>query len=177
VFKRRWVRRWWLRLAMLDLLVRWGFWLRLCRRCGYVVICDRYWCDSELDLRLHFPGETATQWWLWRLVVWFCPKPDSAFLLSIPWNEYQQRSIRKREPFPLSSAEFERRLQQYERMASDEHWTVLDGRRPPAELAGVIASSVAGDDGPLATLSQPIAKPDSQFRSATPKSKMQNRLT
>jgi dTMP kinase len=177
VFKRRWVRRWWLRLAMLDLIVRWGFWLRLCRWCGYLVICDRYLYDSELDLRLHFPGESASQWWLWRLVVWSCPRPDAAFLLSIPWDEYSQRSIRKREPFPLSSAEFERRLRQYGRMASDEHWMVLDGRRPQAELACMIASRVASSDGALANLSQSMAMPDSQFRSATPKSKIQNRLT
>lgn len=133
------IRRIWLTLSMLDLIWRWGWMVRWYRWCGRVVICDRYWLDSDLDLRLQFSDDRAADGWLWKCVVACCPRPDLAFLLRIPLEDYRQRSIQKREPFPLSDDEFQARWRHYESAASVRPWIELNGLDPPDRLAEEIA--------------------------------------
>ena len=54
-FKRPLVRKVWLSLAIMDLLLLYGVWLRWKKIRGQVVICDRFLDDTALDLKLNFP--------------------------------------------------------------------------------------------------------------------------
>lgn len=133
------VRRGWLILAMLDLLVLYAIWLPLQKRLGITVICDRYLEDTALDFQLNFPQETTTHWWLWRCVMRCCPTPDTAFLLLVPIEEARRRGHEKQEPFPDSEQRLAMRLARYQQLvAGDPSWHVVDCQQPIADVAAQI---------------------------------------
>ena len=134
-FRRPWLRRLWLSLALADLLAVYALQVRWWRWRGRAVVCDRYVWDTLIDFRLNFPQERVERWWLWRLLVWATPNPNAAFLLLIPVGESLRRSEAKGAPFPDPPAVLARRLAQYEVLAEEGHWQVMDGRRPITELA------------------------------------------
>jgi len=142
VFSRGWVRRLWLVLALLDLLWLYGLQLRWWRWRGRAVVCDRYLWDTLIDFRLNFPHEQVERWWLWRLIVRIAPRPDAAFLLLVPVEESVRRSDVKGEPFREPPEVLAQRLAQYQALAQDGHWHVMDGRRPIPELAGEVLAVV-----------------------------------
>ncbi len=132
-FRRPWVRRTWLTLALCDLILLYGVGIRVWRWIGYDVLCDRYLQDTRLDFALNFPNERVATWWLWKLLCWTAPRPDAAFLLMVSVSQSQERSLRKQEPFPDSAATLQARWKAY-RSWTDE-WYVLDGSRPLAAIA------------------------------------------
>jgi len=138
VFRKRRVRRLWLGLALLDLLWVYGIQLRWWQWRGRTVICDRYIWDTLIDFRLNFPQEQVEDWWLWRVVKWVAPQPQTAFLLLIPVEESMRRSDIKKEPFRDPSTVLTQRLEQYESLAREGYWHVMDGRRPIPDLAAEI---------------------------------------
>lgn len=128
------VRRTWLALAMIDLGIYYGLWVRGLRLSGCHVVADRWLEDTELDFRLNFPEEAATEWILWQVVRWLSPRPDVRFVLVIPVDESLRRSVEKNEPFPDSAEVLRRRLDYYENMARRGPAHLLDGREARAEL-------------------------------------------
>lgn len=134
-FKKGWVRRLWLMLAILDLGWVYAVQLRWWRLRGHTVVCDRYIWDTLVDFRLYFPQERAESWWLWRMLVKIAPRPDAAFLLLIPVEESVRRSDLKGEPFRDPPQLLGQRLAQYETLAQQGYWRVMDGRRAVADLA------------------------------------------
>lgn len=135
------VRRVWLVVALADLLI-FCIALRLRRRLGWTVICDRYLADTLIDFRLNFPAERVEHWWLWRLAVRLAPRPDAAFLLLVPVAESLRRSDVKGEPFRDPPEVLARRLAEYEALAHEGRHVTLDGTRPAAALAAAIATVV-----------------------------------
>jgi dTMP kinase len=133
------VRRWWLRLAILDLMLLYGLAIRWWRLCGRPVICDRYWHDTELDFSLNFPQENVRNWRLWRFLRWVAPQPSYAFLMLIPVEESLRRSAEKNEPFPDSPEVLTMRYNAYRDWTFDEKWIVLDGRQSRDAVAHQIA--------------------------------------
>jgi len=127
-FQRSRVRRLWLTLAMLDLVLLYGVWIRFLRRFGWTVLCDRYLPDTALDFQLHFPQEPFERWWLWRFLTWVTPGPDAVFLLLIPPAESQIRSRQKQEPFPDSLEVLEQRYRTYQEWSQSNSWHVIDAR-------------------------------------------------
>lgn len=141
-FRKPWLRRLWLVLALIDLMWLYGCQLRWWRRQGYAVICDRYLWDTLIDFRLNFPAERVERWWLWKLLVWVAARPDAAFLLLIPVAESLRRSDIKGEPFRDSPEVLGQRLAQYKQLSQGEFWRVLDGSEPAQDLATAIARDV-----------------------------------
>ena len=141
---RPFVRRLWLRLAILDLLLLYGVWLRVKRCMGHTVVCDRYLPDTALDFQINFPQEDLTRWPLWRLMAWCAPVPDCQFLLIIPVDESQRRSVLKNEPFPDAPEVLQMRYATYRSWAQDRRWHVLDGCRPEDDVAAEIEGAVFG---------------------------------
>jgi dTMP kinase len=127
-FKKKWVQNLWLILAMLDLMLVYGIYVRISRFFGRVVIADRYLWDTWIDFRLNFPDVDIDQWILWKILVWISPKPDAAFLLLIPVEECLHRSKLKNEPFPDSEDVLQRRLIFYRKLSHRLH--ILDGLKP-----------------------------------------------
>lgn len=136
------VRKVWLWLAILDLIwvytvqVRWLRWL------GRTVICDRYIWDTLVDFRLSFAHENVERWGLWSLLVRLTPKPDASFLLLVPVTESMRRSDIKGEPYRDPQEVLADRLAQYQLLAQQDFWHVLDGLHPAADLAAEIWEQV-----------------------------------
>jgi len=141
-FTRPLVRKVWLSLAIIDLLLLYGVWLRWKKLRGQVVICDRFLDDTALDFELNFPTETVPQWLLWRMLEKFTPTPNAAFLLTIPVKESKRRSIEKQEPFPDSEETLEKRLSEYETWAQRSVWHTLDGMKSREALADEIRNAL-----------------------------------
>ncbi|MCB8920922.1 MAG: hypothetical protein H6662_04990 [Ardenticatenaceae bacterium] len=137
-----WKRRLWLLLALLDLIFVYGIQVRWWRLRQRPVVCDRYIWDTLVDFRLNFPQERVERWWLWLLLQWVTPTPDAAFLLLIPVDESLRRSKLKHEPFPDAPEVLATRLAQYEALAKQGHWQVLDGRLPITTLQQMIQAQI-----------------------------------
>lgn len=128
-------RRWWLRLAIVDLAIYYGVWIRLLRWTGRAVVCDRYWQDTLLDFQTNFSGEQVERWMLWRIFVRVCPQPTGAILLLIPVDESVRRCAQKDEPFPATRDILTRRHAEYEIWATNGEWHVMNGMRSINEIA------------------------------------------
>lgn len=139
------VARLWLRIAILDLILYWGVYLRLQRILRRVVICDRYIDDTRLDFRRNFPAIHFESMWLWRVLELIAPTPDVAFLLWVPVDESMLRSWQKGEPFPDDEATLAWRLRGYmdESVFSQNRYTQLDCRRSRTDIAEEIIGIVA----------------------------------
>jgi thymidylate kinase len=105
---------------------------------GRTVVCDRYLDDTRVDFRLNFPGERFERWWSWRLLARVAPRAEATFLLCIPVDESERRSLAKREPFPETRDVRQQRQCQYDHLARVNRWHVLDGCQPPGQLAALI---------------------------------------
>jgi len=120
------VRKTWLFLAIIDLILVYGVYVRFCKIIGRVVLADRYLWDTWIDFRLNFPQESTDRWFVWRLLLKLTPKPDSAFLLVVPVEDSLLRSKQKNEPFPDSEEVLRSRLCAYETLASSIEWHKID---------------------------------------------------
>lgn len=121
MFARRWVRRGWLALAILDLLFLYAVRMRCLRRLGCVVLCDRYLWDTAIDFELNFPQEKTANWRLWRWLARLSPRPDQAFLFLLSLDEADKRLKAKQEPFPQDKATLRRRHDLYTQLAREQH--------------------------------------------------------
>ena len=148
------LRRAWLVLALLDLLLLLAVRVRLLRWQGRVVICDRYVLDTRVDFLLNFPDQRVERWWLWRLVERLVPRPDAAFLLLVPVSESERRSVLKHEPFPDPAPVLAARLAQYQALGPAAGYVVLDGSRPVAAVTETILDLL---DVPRTDAYQPAA--------------------
>ncbi len=120
------VRRVWLLLAILDLMLWYGILLRWRVFFGATVLADRYLEDTALDFRRNFPSESFERWFSWRLLRWLSPKPEQRFLLIVPPAESARRGLQKNEPFPDSPETLEFRHRAYCQMAEQDGWFVID---------------------------------------------------
>ncbi|HAV12392.1 MAG TPA: hypothetical protein DCX06_02685 [Opitutae bacterium] len=125
-FKSSRVRRTWLLISILDLILCYAGWLRLKQMLGYTVICDRYIEDTLLDFNHNFPKEDVALWWSWRLLEALAPRPRLRFLLIVPPEESARRSILKNEPFPDSPETLEWRYARYQELAKTGPWVSID---------------------------------------------------
>ena len=148
-FKKIWVRNLWLTLAILDLMIVYGIYVRVSRTFGRVVIADRYLWDTWIDFQLNFPGVDIDRWILWKILVWISPKPDAAFLLLVPVEECLRRSKLKNEPFPDSEDVLQRRLILYRKFSLRLH--ILDGLKPIDVIHKEIKSCLNNEDKPSTT--------------------------
>lgn len=137
------ILRLWLSLAMLDMMWVYGARVRTERWRGRPVICDRYLWDTEIDFRLNFPQARFDRWLIWRLLVRITPRPDAAFLLSIPVDVSVHRSRLKDEPFPTPPELLAWRTEIYDIAAQRDSLLVLDGERPADQLASEILATLA----------------------------------
>lgn len=107
------VRRIWLSLAIIDLILHYSLILRLKRGFGRIIICDRYLFDTLIDFQSNFPNENADSWILWKILKLLALKPKYHFVLTIPVEESLRRSTLKNEPYPANAKVLEYRLMRY----------------------------------------------------------------
>ena len=139
------VARVWLTLAILDLCLLYGVYLRILSLRGRLVICDRYIMDTYIDFRRHFPHIPFHRTLIWRLLENLTPKSDVSFLLLTSVESSLARSKAKNEPFPDDEETLRYRYAAYTDTAlfSPDHFIRLDGRAPIDELASTIRRLVS----------------------------------
>jgi thymidylate kinase len=139
------VAKLWLTLAMLDLILYWGVYLRWLRLRGKVVICDRYLDDTRLDFRRNFPQIVFENFLLWGVLERITPKADVAFVLWIPVEESMQRSLAKNEPFPDDVATLKWRLAAYmdDQLFPSDSYIRLDCRSRPDQISELIRMAIS----------------------------------
>lgn len=113
IFKKKYVTEIWLKVAIVDLFLFYGVYARLLHLFGFVVICDRYIEDTEIDFRRNFPNKFNPSSFLWRFMELMTPTAEYSFLLHVPIEITMIRSKQKNEPFPDSSETLQFRLDQY----------------------------------------------------------------
>ena len=110
---RPFIAKLWLSIAILDLMMYWGIYLRFQLLVGNVVICDRFLDDTRLDFSRNFPQISFDKLILWKMLCFVIPKADRYFLLWVPVSESIRRGKLKDEPFPDDSDTLEWRLSSY----------------------------------------------------------------
>lgn len=104
-------------------------------RSGQVVIADRWTLDGVVHLRYRYgDGRFPLHDALMRRAV---PRPVVSFLVDVPAEEALRR---KPEQYSLGHLQLQRLL--YRRLAPAVGARVLDGTKPPAELADEVAATV-----------------------------------
>ncbi len=113
MLKKKFISRIWLTIAILDLFLFYGLYIRMLSFFGFIVICDRYIEDTEIDFRRNFPNDFDSESLLWKLLSWSLPVPNLSFLLYVPVDISLVRSKIKGEPFPDTPETLNFRLKAY----------------------------------------------------------------
>jgi thymidylate kinase len=142
-FQKFWIRNLWLNLAIFDLIVVYGFYVRWLRLLGRYIIADRYISDTWIDFKLNFPEVNYDKWYLWKILIWLTPEPDKSFVLLIPVAESLRRSEMKNEPFPDSKEVLEKRLELYQSFAPASDCYTIDCLQPIPKIHREILQKTA----------------------------------
>jgi thymidylate kinase len=113
LLKRGFISQIWLNIAILDLFIFFNLYIRLLNLFGFIVICDRYIEDTEIDFRRNFSAIFNANSLLWKLLVFSSPTPDQCFLLHVSVKVSLSRSMIKCEPFPDTPDTLKFRLKSY----------------------------------------------------------------
>ncbi len=146
--KRAGRRHFWLRMAILDLIVECVLRVRWLRLMGRTVICDRSLDDTEIDFAIHFPEDHVADWRSWRLLRRLAAKPDAAFLLDLSFEESARRSREKNEPFPEADEQRRVRAQFYAAAKQKRTWLVIDALSDIERIHREIVRQIAETDRP-----------------------------
>lgn len=115
----------WLTIAIVDLIIYYGVYMRLLELLfRKVIIADRYLIDTYIDFRLNFKNVKFYKWALWKILLFIAPKPKRSFLLTIPLIEAEFRATQKNEPYPDSVETRERRFRYYQKIHTS--WLKID---------------------------------------------------
>jgi len=133
-FSRRWVATTWVLMALMDMVLHYGLWLRALRLAGYTVLADRGASDGYLDLQLRFPNLRVERWLSWRIAARLFAIPDHALVLNLSYEEMLKRMNLKKEPFPDPPDVRDARFMAYQRMAREEEMVAIDANESVEEV-------------------------------------------
>jgi thymidylate kinase len=105
--------------------------------CGRNIICDRYVYDAIIDLAVDLGYSTKTYSTLLAGYLRLVPKPDLAFLISVP----EQLAYERKDDIP-SLEYLRRRKELYDHVAGQYDFVVLDGSLSSEEIRAVAQSMV-----------------------------------
>ena len=141
------IQRIWLLIAITDLALVWGLYVRILSALGMIVICDRYLNDTLLDFQKNFPTSNIEDRVLWKLLTIITPVPQYSFLFWVPVETSLKRSLAKAEPFPDTSETLEWRLSAYMDKLNFplNKYTRVDGRGAIEEISDELYSLIKSD--------------------------------
>lgn len=85
-----WLRLAWLLVYLSKTCFEFGLLLRLKRFFGGVIICDRYIFDSVVEIKHSIPDQSLIDF-AQKTLLFFCPRPNMAWLLDVPAETAAQR--------------------------------------------------------------------------------------
>ena len=131
-------------LSIIDMAIYYGIHFRwLSRGKNTLLICDRYFWDSYIDLLLKYRGVDFYRTYVWKCAKWIYRKPDCSLVLTITPEESIRRSGLKSEPFPETKERREKRLELYYRLIEEKKWRyVIDCMRPIDVIAEEIKNCI-----------------------------------
>lgn len=100
-------------LSIADLVRYWGWTFRRLSKGNNIVLCDRYFWDTEIDFDLKYQRIAYKRWFVWKLLKKVYRKPDLSFVLTITPEESVRRSSLKFDPFPESEEKRILRMDKY----------------------------------------------------------------
>ena len=124
-------------LSIIDLAFYYGIHFRfLSKGRKTMLICDRYFWDSYIDLLLKYQGVPFYKTLAWKFAQWIYRKPDCSLVLTITPEESMRRSSLKFEPFPETQERRELRLKLYMDLIKEGKWQYeVDCMRPIETIA------------------------------------------
>ncbi len=142
-FKSKLVSKIWLKLAIFDLIIYYGFWYRILALKSDVIIADRYLWDTMVDFKMNFPEIAFERWYSWKSLCKLYIKPDISIILSLDASESLQRSIYKNEPFMENEETRIKRIAMYQDLITQGKWNkVVPAHYPIDEVAEMILSHI-----------------------------------
>jgi len=96
-----------------------------------ILICDRYIWDSYVEIKTEFENVNIDKWYIWKLIVFFSPKPIVSFFFSIPSEVSIKRDIQKKE-LTIDNLNLKiKKISLYYNLAIQRKWTnVISGLLP-----------------------------------------------
>lgn len=122
-----------LELIVAALVIHWLVWR------GRVVLCDRYFFDSEIIFAEKCPGARMSEWWSWKILRRLELPPDTVFFLDTPLDTIVRRIEQRGDTLFEGRPAFEERLAVYRRripLIPGSH--ILDGRLGREELSRLV---------------------------------------
>lgn len=118
-------------LSIADLVCYWGCRFRKLSKGRNVILCDRYFSDTEIDFDLKYKNIDYHKWLVWKLLKKVYRKPDCSFVLTVTPEESVRRSSLKFEPFPESEEKRITRMNHYLEFIKAGRWQhEIDCMRP-----------------------------------------------
>ena len=113
LYKTTLIKKFWINLAIIDLLFYYSIYLRYKKFTGNTIICDRFIYDTQLDFQIAFPDYNLTKNLFWILLKKIAIKYDFYFISVVPVSLAIERSKHKFEPYPDSPGVLEIRKNKY----------------------------------------------------------------
>ncbi len=133
VFAKSGVSESWVAMALLDSFLQCACKVRIYLAQGYIVICDRFLTDAEMDLRLRFPHlQSIYKPSLWALKA-LAPTPAHSILLNLPFDIVENRVEKKNEPFPDPPEVRFDRWKAYQGFATNGQFETIDAAQSITE--------------------------------------------
>jgi thymidylate kinase len=110
-------------LSILDMIWYFGIWYRILNLSTKVLICDRYIWDTLVDFRVAFSRFNFEEWYIWRFLIWFIPKPNKSILLYITSEMSIERGLKKNEEFMESFEIKRKKVDEYRSLITLNKWT------------------------------------------------------
>lgn len=121
--------------SLLDLIWYFGLYYRIQSLKCDCLILDRYVWDTYIEVTTEFKGITLGKWWLWKLVLFFAPKPQNSFLFTIPPEISIERDKNKNDLTVDSLLMKQQKIAHYLALKDEGKWSiVIDGLRPIEEI-------------------------------------------
>jgi len=136
------IRLGWLMCNLTLLVLRYNWHVRLKRRLGEVVICDRYICDAAVEINASLPDDPGLCRWAELLLIHLSPRPDVAWLLDVPADVSVERQTDENRSM-ASREELSRQRSVYRALAGTYGLNVVEtGSRPEETTSRVVRETL-----------------------------------
>ena len=117
--------------SILDLYWYFGIYYRILGIFNKVLICDRYIWDTYVEVKTEFSDINIDKWFIWKMAIFFPPKPKVSFVFTLPAEESIKRDIKKND-LAVDSLELKKRKNNmYMTLINQGKWTnIVDGLLP-----------------------------------------------